>query len=164
VRLHCEIYEPDLTFLDHTVLRGDELLGLVEKQKLPKEDGILVSNYPAGPEEFLGYLNRRLEEVFEHAGAGLDYRFTGNVYSVDAKEIADKLKIDFQNTAILGCIVRALEEEDVITLPIGIVKSVVEEGIKGKPGKIIKPNLEAIDMGYERVSCYRTYVPEGAGI
>lgn len=160
VRLHCEIYESDLTFLDHSVLRGGELLGLVEKQKLPKKDGILVSNYPTGPEEFLGYFNSRLWEVGKQEGVGLDYRFTGKVYSVDAKEIADDLKIDFQNTAMLGCIVRALEEEDVITLPIEIVKSVVKEGFKGKPEKIIKPNLEAIDTGYERVSCYRTNAPE----
>ncbi len=123
---YCQVTEPDVV-----VVLDSTLIGVIDLTEGLKEDGILLANSTASP-----------DEVGSQAG------FKGRVYTVDATGIAKELLgRNLPNTPMLGALARVT----------GVVsKQSLERKIRSKLGATMKEetveaNIKAFEKAYSSV-------------
>lgn len=127
IRIHHNIYEPDVTVvIDESLLASES----VDVAQGLKGEGILLVNTEASP-----------EEVRQKTG------FSGKILTIDADGIARETGARFPNVPALGALARAID------FPLQPLLDELEKLIGKKVSeKIVQANLSALKEGYERLS------------
>lgn len=121
--LRDEIYNPD-----YVVVMDPTLIGVVKVEAGIKENGMIVANYPKGPEE----LKEKLEAQVE-------------VVTINATKFAMKeLGRPITNTAMVGAFIGATKLIKLETL-----KETIVEWFKDKA--IAEKNVRLVEMAYKSI-------------
>ena len=126
INIHSSVEKPDLVLvIDPT------LLGMVDVTEGLAEDGMILVNSPAEP-----------DEIKKQIG------FDGKLLTVDATKIAlDELGKNIPNTTVLGALLKALPLVEVEALE----EQVNKKFFKKLGEEAVKKNLRAIKRGYEEI-------------
>ena len=125
IRVHSGVDRPEVVaVVDPTLLKAaNPTDGL-------SEDGVLIVN-----------TSKSADEVKSETG------FSGKVLTVDASKIADEAGSGYANIPMLGALVAVLGTEYEVA-----EKEVKKKLSKKLPEEIVEMNLQALKVGYERLS------------
>lgn len=127
IRIHYNIYEPDVAVVIDQTLLDSESVDVAEGLK---PQGILLVNTTASPEEIRGKTG-----------------FSGKILAVDASGIAKETGSRYPNVPALGALARAID------FPLEPLLKELEKLIGKKvPQKVLQANLAALKQGYQRLS------------
>ena len=126
VRVHSQVYEPDIVI----VIDGT-LIGRIDVTTGLKKDGFILANYDGTPEDLQKAIGTDVE------------CHTVNATKISIEEIGKPMA----NTAMLGALVKINPIVDFETLADHVVKKL---GSK-LPEKVIQKNLAALRRAYEEV-------------
>jgi pyruvate ferredoxin oxidoreductase gamma subunit len=125
IRRHCGVTDPDIVVvLDATLMNElNVTAGL-------KPDGLALINTTATPEQLADRLN-----------------YEGRIICFDAEEVAHKANVKYANVVMVGALAALMGEPS-----LEILKATASEKLGKKlPEKVVKNNLEAIELGYQNV-------------
>ena len=130
IRIHSNVYEPDLV-----VLLDDSLLGSVDVTKGLKKDGAIVINTDLKEEVIRQNLNN----------------YKGKLYIIDASKISKELlHANYPNTAMLAAVVKITNIMSEKAL-LNEMEDAFKHKFINKP-EVIAPNMEAIKRGFNEIT------------